>query len=52
MTSYRRPDTSDKREDESWVEYWDRKADERHGHGCECLYHRLRRLGIGDHPPI
>lgn len=37
MTSYRKPDTSDKREDESWTAYWDRKRHERHGPDCACL---------------
>ena len=31
---YRGPDTSDKRDDECWVEYWDRKRHERHGDNC------------------
>lgn len=48
VARYRGPDTSDKREDESWLEYWDRKADERHGADCQCSHHRLRALGIGD----
>jgi hypothetical protein len=34
---YSRPDTSDKREDESWVAYWDRKRHERHGPDCACV---------------
>ena len=46
--SYRKPDTTDKRDDESWLAYWDRKADERHGKDCQCLHHRLRNVGIGD----
>lgn len=52
MSRYTFPDTSDKDPDESWLQYWDRKADERHGAGCDCLHHRLRALGIGDNPPI
>lgn len=36
-TYYRGPDTSDKREDESWVAYWDRKRRERHGDDCHCV---------------
>ena len=31
---YRGPDLSDKRDDECWVEYWDRKRRERHGDNC------------------
>ena len=34
---YRGPDTSDKRDDECWVEYWDRKRHERHGPDCNCV---------------
>jgi hypothetical protein len=33
---YSSPDTSDKRDDECWVEYWDRKRHERHGENCGC----------------
>ena len=51
VSRYSFPDTSDKRDDENWIEYWDRKADERHGPDCDCLHHRLRNLGIGDDLP-
>lgn len=34
---YRRPDTSDRRDDESWTAYWDRKRHELHGENCGCL---------------
>ena len=37
MSAYSTPDTSDKREDESWVAYWDRKRRERHGDNCTCV---------------
>ena len=50
MTRYHPPDTSDKRDDESYLQYWDRKADEAHGEDCNCPHHRLRSLGIGDDP--
>jgi hypothetical protein len=50
MSSYHTPDTSDKGDDETWLEYWDRKADEAHGDDCDCLHHRLRARGIGDRP--
>lgn len=34
---YTRPDTSDRLDDESWTEYWDRKRHEMHGDNCGCL---------------
>jgi hypothetical protein len=50
MSRYYPPDTSDKLPEESWLEYWDRKADERHPEGCQCPHHLLRSMGIGDDP--
>lgn len=32
-----RLDTSDKEDDESWCDYWDRKREERHGPDCSCI---------------
>lgn len=46
---YRGPDTSDKRQDETWQQYWDRKMDERHGEDCECMLHQMRRV-LKEHP--
>lgn len=37
MSRYTQPDTSDKEPGESWVEYWDRKREERHGPECQCV---------------
>lgn len=38
MSEYRSfPDTSDKSDDECWVDYWDRKRHERHGEDCQCV---------------
>jgi hypothetical protein len=37
QTRFSGPDTSDKRDDECWVEYWDRKRHERHGKNCHCV---------------
>jgi hypothetical protein len=37
VSRYSGPDTSDKRPEESWVAYWDRKRHERHGPDCACL---------------
>lgn len=37
MSAYSSPDTSDKRDDENWIQYWDRKRHERHGDDCKCL---------------
>lgn len=34
MARYRQPDTSDKRDEETWVAYWDRKR--RHLHRGTC----------------
>lgn len=52
---YTRPDTSDKREDESWTAYWDRKRRERHGEDCGCLLcvkgDELLELGKSILPP-
>jgi len=31
VTRYSFPDTSDKRDDETWITYWDRKRHEPHG---------------------
>jgi hypothetical protein len=31
VTRYSFPDTSDKRDDETWMAYWDRKRHEAHG---------------------
>lgn len=47
---YQSPDTSDKLEEESWIQYWDRKRIELHGTKCGCLVCRLANLGIGDEP--
>lgn len=46
MTEYRHnfPDTSDKQDDEDWVEYWDRKRHERHGDNCPCILCRNEDL--------
>jgi hypothetical protein len=41
-------DTSDKRESESWSEYWQRKHDERHGPACDipgCMFGRAAQPG-------
>ena len=43
---YHGPDTSDKRDDECWVEYWDRKRRERHGDNCGCSICESERLGL------
>lgn len=48
---YSSPDTSDRRDDESWLAYWDRKRIERHGTECQCVVCRLAAMGIGDNPP-
>lgn len=40
------PDTSDKRYDECWVDYWDRKRRERHGPGCYCPLCEHERQGL------
>lgn len=49
------PDTRDKRPDESWTAYWDRKRRERHGEGCACVLCRneelLKTLGKSLLPP-
>ena len=42
---YTYPDTSDKRDDECWVDYWDRKRHERHGPACICQLCLRERLG-------
>ena len=47
---YTFPDTSDKLEEESWLQYWDRKRIERHGTECNCNVCALARMGIGDEP--
>lgn len=39
------PDTSDKRGDECWIEYWDRKRRERHGEDCFCSLCEIERAG-------
>jgi hypothetical protein len=48
-TYYARPDTSDKTDEETWSEYWDRKRIERHGTNCQCVIclnaDYLRELG-------
>lgn len=55
MSAYSTPDTSDKRDDENWIQYWDRKRHERHGDGCQCLLCNnetlLRSLGQSILPP-
>jgi hypothetical protein len=48
-TRYRGPDTSDRCEDETWTEYWDRKMDERHGEDCHCHLHEMRKI-LREHP--
>lgn len=52
---YSRPDTSDRTNDESWTEYWDRKRHERHGPDCGCLLclneDELKELGKRLFPP-
>lgn len=45
LSRYSSPDTSDKRDDECWVEYWDRKRHERHGPACVCRLCVSERLG-------
>jgi hypothetical protein len=37
VSAYSLPDTSDKKPDENWLQYWDRKRHERHGDNCGCL---------------
>ena len=53
--SYPKPDTSDKRPDESWLDYSDRKRHERHGPNCACLLcdneELLKALGKSLLPP-
>lgn len=44
VSRYKGPDTSDKRDDECWVEYWDRKRRERHGEDCKCPLCELVRI--------
>jgi hypothetical protein len=39
-TRYSSPDTSDKKDDETWVAYWDRKRHEAHG-GIVLRYEEL-----------
>lgn len=46
---YTGPDTSDKREDECWVEYWDRKRRERHGDNCGCVLCANEDVLAADH---
>lgn len=48
-SKYHSPDTSDKREDECWVEYWDRKRHERHGPDCQCALCDTESLIAADH---
>lgn len=37
-----------KRPDETWKEFWDRRADEIHGAGCKCLYHQIRARDLAE----
>lgn len=46
---YHFPDTSDKRDDECWVDYWDRKRHERHGPDCQCVLCANESLIAADH---
>ena len=46
--SEHRPDTSDKRDDECWIEYWNRKRRERHGDNCGCVVCEFDRHGLFD----
>jgi hypothetical protein len=52
---YTRPDTSDRLDDESWTEYWDRKRHEMHGPDCGCLLcsneEEIKELGKRILPP-
>jgi hypothetical protein len=48
VSRYHPPDTSDKRDDESYLEYWDRRRAEMHGPDCDCVVCRLAAWGIGD----
>jgi hypothetical protein len=40
------PDTSDKQPGESWLEYWGRKHDERHGPVCDCTWALAHGRGV------
>lgn len=54
-TYYAKPDVSDKTDEETWSEYWDRKRHERHGENCGCVLctneDLLKELGKSLLPP-
>ena len=49
MSRYRFPDTSDKRDDECWTDYWNRKRRERHGPDCRCVLCANEHVLADDH---
>jgi hypothetical protein len=49
ITRYSFPSTGDKRDDETWVSYWDRKLHEVHGDSCSRPLCRTEE-GLKPHP--
>jgi hypothetical protein len=52
VASFHGIDVSDKTDDETWIEYWDRRRHDIHGPDCECILCLIDKGEVPAPPPM